>query len=91
MSDGAKRCGHPATRDDLLKYAARRIARRCRWIIQGCLREEEWGDCEDEFNNVVIEELERLAPLKIGGAKQSKQSGDELDGQSFEVSGHPGT
>lgn len=38
--------------------AAIRIARRCRHIIQACLREEEWGDADREFYRVAREELE---------------------------------
>jgi hypothetical protein len=34
-----------------------RIARRCRHIIQACLREEEWGDADREFYRICREEL----------------------------------
>jgi hypothetical protein len=40
--------------------AAIRIARRCRHIIQACLREEEWGDADREFYLIASEELEAL-------------------------------
>jgi hypothetical protein len=49
---------HPA--DPVIHDAAVRIARRCRRIIQACLREEEWGDADREFYLVIREELERL-------------------------------
>jgi len=39
--------------------AAIRIARRCRHIVQACLREEEWADADREFYKVAREELER--------------------------------
>jgi hypothetical protein len=35
-----------------------RIARRCRHIIQGVLREEEWREADREFYRVAREELE---------------------------------
>jgi hypothetical protein len=35
-----------------------RIARRCRHIIQGVLREEEWHEADREFYRVAREELE---------------------------------
>lgn len=48
------------TRDNArLHAAALRIARRCRHIVQGCLREEEWADADHEFYVVILEEMER--------------------------------
>jgi hypothetical protein len=44
--------------------AAIRIARRCRYVIQGCLREEEWADADGEFYRICREELERWKRLK---------------------------
>lgn len=35
-------------------------ARRCRRIIQACLREEEWTDADREFYLIIREELERF-------------------------------
>ena len=35
--------------------AARRAASDCRYVIQGCLREEEWRDAEEEFYEVILE------------------------------------
>jgi hypothetical protein len=32
---------------------ARRLARECREIVQGCLREEEWQDADQEFAKVI--------------------------------------
>ena len=46
--------------DPIIHDAAVRAARRCRNIIQACLREEEWGDADREFYLVIREELERL-------------------------------
>lgn len=36
-----------------------RIAQRCRYIIQACLREEEWADADREFYRICREELEQ--------------------------------
>jgi hypothetical protein len=44
------------------------IAKRCRFIVQGCLREEEWGDAETEFYRVVREELERFRAREQAGS-----------------------
>ncbi len=48
--------------------AACLIAGRCRNIIQGCLREEEWRPCETEFYRIAREILEGMAAFK--GAKR---------------------
>jgi hypothetical protein len=59
MSDGNEnlRLGEA---NDRLKQVALRMARRCRGIVQGCLREEEWLDCDEEFFAVILEELLQL-------------------------------
>lgn len=49
-----------------LHAIARRVARRCRWIVQGCLREEEWRDADIEFYRVVCDELLRLKEPEHG-------------------------
>ena len=36
-----------------------RMARKCRSIVQACLREEEWIDADREFYAAIREELER--------------------------------
>lgn len=36
------------------------MARRCRFIIQAVLREEEWADADYEFYPVIHEGLERF-------------------------------
>jgi len=33
--------------------AAWRAARDCRYVVQGCLREEEWKDADEEFYEVI--------------------------------------
>lgn len=43
-----------------LHEAALRMARRCRFIIQACLREEEWRDADREFYTVILEGLTDL-------------------------------
>lgn len=42
-----------------LGQLASAIAKRCRSIVQGCLREEEWIDADHEFCTVVEEEIRR--------------------------------
>jgi hypothetical protein len=37
--------------------AAMQVARECRYIIQGCLREEEWQDADQEFYEVIASHL----------------------------------
>ncbi len=46
--------------------AAIRIARRCRHIVQACLREEEWGEADREFYVIVRQELEALHQSRRG-------------------------
>ena len=46
--------------------AAIAIARRCRRIIQTCLREEEWPDADREFYLVAREILDSL---KLEGSR----------------------
>jgi len=36
------------------------LARKCRWVIQSCLREEEWHDADEVFAAVILEGLERV-------------------------------
>jgi hypothetical protein len=45
--------------DPGIHAAAIRMARRCRNIVQACLREEEWADADREFYRVCREELEQ--------------------------------
>jgi hypothetical protein len=46
--------------DERLHEAASRMARACRRIIQGCLRDEEWRDADEEFYRVILAGLEEL-------------------------------
>ena len=50
--------------DQQIHEAAIRIARRCRWLIQACLREEEWGDADREFYLVIRDGLERFVEAR---------------------------
>jgi hypothetical protein len=43
-----------------LDEAAQRMARCCRHVIQAVLREEEWGDADEEFRRVILKGLEEL-------------------------------
>jgi hypothetical protein len=48
-----------------------RIARRCRTIVQACLREEEWADADREFYKVARDELDALrSTTRIGPLEQ---------------------
>lgn len=55
------RATDPATHE-----AAIRIARRCRNVVQACLREEEWSEADREFYRVAREELEAIKARKDG-------------------------
>ena len=46
--------------DPRIHALATRLARECRNIIQTCLREEEWIDCDREFYLIIREGLEQL-------------------------------
>jgi hypothetical protein len=46
--------------DPRMHAVAIRIARRCRSIIQTCLREEEWNDADAEFYVIARAEVEAL-------------------------------
>lgn len=61
MNDGTEQLCQETVDEHRLKQTALRMARRCRWIVQGCLREEEWIDCDEEFFAVILEELRQLA------------------------------
>jgi hypothetical protein len=53
--------------DPAIHEAAIRMARRCRFIVQACLREEEWGEADREFYLVIREELESLSVARSTG------------------------
>jgi hypothetical protein len=46
--------------DAAIHALAMRLARRCRRIVQACLREEEWADADREFYLTIREELEAM-------------------------------
>lgn len=45
--------------DPAIHAACTEIARKCLWLIRGCLREEEWGDALEAFYLAAREVLER--------------------------------
>ena len=49
-----------APADPALHALAIRLARACRRVVQGCLREEEWGEADREFYLVIRAGLEEL-------------------------------
>ncbi len=50
--------------DPAVHDAAIRIARRCRFTVQACLREEEWGDADREFYLIARDEVESMLAQK---------------------------
>ena len=46
---------------DPLPLLALRLARACRQVVQGCLREEEWADADGEFYDIILSGLKELA------------------------------
>jgi hypothetical protein len=47
--------------DVVLHALAIRLAKQCRHIIQGCLREDEWRDADLEFYRVIRSGLEEFS------------------------------
>jgi hypothetical protein len=41
-----------------------RMAKECREIIQGCIREETWRDCDLEYYRIIRAGLEEFAASK---------------------------
>lgn len=76
--------------NDNLHEFALQIARRCRQIIQGCLREEEWHDADEEFCAVILAELRQLqerhgprastkrqGATRVSGTREARTNGNE--------------
>ncbi len=55
--------------DPKIHETAVRAARRCRCIVQACLREEEWGEADREFYFVIREEIESFAARRVAGKR----------------------
>ena len=47
--------------DPTIHALAIRLARQCRNIVQGCLREDEWRDCDLEYYKIIRSGLEEFA------------------------------
>jgi hypothetical protein len=45
---------------DRLHALALRMARACRHVVQGCLREEEWLDADEAFFEIILAELRQF-------------------------------
>lgn len=56
-----KRGREPSEVVRLRQAVAIRLARRCRWVIQGCLREEEWQDADREFFFIINEGIRHFS------------------------------
>jgi hypothetical protein len=50
-----------------LAQLATRIAQECRIIIQAVLREEEWGDAEEEFRWLILAGLKEAEGARHDG------------------------
>ena len=46
---------------------ALRLARACRRVVQGCLREEEWHDADAEFFRIIRKGLRRREERRQAG------------------------
>lgn len=58
---GAKECNTIVNlSDQAVESLGKQIAKKCVFIIRGCLREEEWFDAEQEFALIVSEVLRAL-------------------------------
>jgi len=44
-----------------LRALAQRMARACRHVVQGCLREEEWLDADEAFFEIISAGFEELS------------------------------
>jgi hypothetical protein len=56
--------------DPRVHETAIRIARRCRFTVQACLREEEWADADREFYVIARQELEQFRQHAQPGTAQ---------------------
>lgn len=55
---GGEERGRQDTKTDCVQAKViREIARKCVYIIRGCLREEEWQDAEEEFARIITNAL----------------------------------
>ena len=46
---------------------ARHLGRGCLHVIQSCLREEEWGDADEEFARIIFDGLKQRGISAEGG------------------------
>jgi hypothetical protein len=61
MSEIDQQSGSVLNRDVArLQAEALRMARACRRVVQGCLREEEWRLADAEFESIILVGLSRL-------------------------------
>jgi hypothetical protein len=50
--------------DVVIHALAIRLGKQCRSIVQACLREEEWRDCDLEYYRIIRAGLEEFAASK---------------------------
>lgn len=57
---------NPASTDNPIdaRALALRLARECRHIVQGCLREDEWRDADEAFAEVIRAGLDTILERK---------------------------
>lgn len=54
-----------------LRKVASGIAVECRRVIQGCLREEEWRECDREYEAIILSRLVALLRVRIAPSRKS--------------------
>jgi hypothetical protein len=52
------------TADVVIHALAIRLAKQCRGIVQACLREDEWRDCDLEYYRIIRSGIEEFAASK---------------------------
>jgi hypothetical protein len=50
------------------------IARRCRHVVQACLREEEWADADREFYRIIRDGLEAYRDRETSALRPRDQT-----------------
>ena len=61
--------------DELTLATATKLARQCRHIIQGVLREDEWRDADREFSAVILAGLESYKRQVLSLREERKRQG----------------
>lgn len=59
----------------VIEVSIRAVAKRCVFIIRGCLREEEWIDAEEEFRRIILEGLKDLLRCEFSPSNRRASHG----------------